>query len=155
MEAAFVEELVAVLGIACDEIVDVQWVDNGPGWVGVLLSNAQAVPAVEPDFGRYHGSEELNIGLVGPYPGGSDCALEVRAIFSDEHGHTTEDPVTGSPNASLAQWLIATGRVTVPYISSQGTRLGRQGRPRIDQDADNTIWVAGDTFTCIDGKVEL
>lgn len=155
VEEAFIKELVAVLGISRGEIVDAQWVDNGPGWVGILLANADAVLSVEPDFGRYTGCEELNIGLVGPCPEGSDCAFEVRAIFSDERGGMIEDPVTGSLNASLAEWLISTGRVQAPYVSSQGTLLGRKGRPRIDQDADNTIWLGGNTFTCISGEVDI
>lgn len=152
---AFVEQLASVLGIADDQIVDTQWVDNGPGWVGVLLESVDAVLSVEPDFGRYAGSEELNIGLVGPCPEGSECAIEVRAIFSDENGQKVEDPVTGSLNASLAEWLIATGRVKAPYISSQGTRLGRKGRPRINQGADGTIWVGGNAVTCINGEVDV
>lgn len=155
VETAFTQELANVLGIDHGEIVDARWVDNGPGWVGLLLESAEAVLAVEPDFSRYTGSEELNIGLAGPCPEGFDCAFEIRAIFSDEHGQETEDPVTGSLNASLAQWLIATGRAQAPYVASQGARLGRQGRPRIDQDADDTIWVGGDTRTCINGEVAL
>ncbi|WP_077529789.1 PhzF family phenazine biosynthesis protein [Vreelandella utahensis] len=155
VEESFVQELATVLGITRNEIVDAQWVDNGPGWVGVLLESADAVLSVEPDFNRYSGKGNLDIGLVGPYPEGSGCAFEVRAVFSDEHGQETEDPVTGSLNASLAQWLIASGRVKAPYVSSQGTRLGRRGRPRINQDAEGTIWVGGDTFTCINGEVEI
>ncbi|MFO7786603.1 MAG: PhzF family phenazine biosynthesis protein [Halospina sp.] len=155
VEESFVQELATVLGITRNEIVDAQWVDNGPGWVGVLLESADAVLSVEPDFNRYSGKGQLDIGLVGPYPEGSECAFEVRAVFSDEHGQKTEDPVTGSLNASLAQWLIASGRVKAPYVSSQGTRLGRKGRPRINQEADSTIWVGGDTFTCINGEVEI
>lgn len=155
VEPALVDQLVAVLGIGRDRIVDTQWVDNGPGWVGVLLQNAEAVLSIEPDFSRYTKPEELNIGLVGPYPEGSDCAFEVRALFNDEHGQTVEDPVTGSLNASLAEWLISTGRAHAPYISSQGTLVGRKGRPRIAQDSDGAIWVGGDTLTCIDGKVEI
>ncbi|AJY50645.1 PhzF family phenazine biosynthesis protein [Halomonas sp. KO116] len=155
VEESFVEELATVLGINRNEFVDVQWVDNGPGWVGILLASADAVLSIEPDFSRRSGNGNLDIGLVGPYPEGSECAFEVRAIFSDEHGQKTEDPVTGSLNASLAEWLITSGRVKAPYVSSQGTRLGRKGRPRINRDTDGTIWVGGDTFTCINGEVEI
>ena len=155
VDEAFVARLAAVLGIARGEIVDAQWADNGPGWVAVLLRDAEAVLALEPDFSRDSGGEALNVGIVGPYPPGAECAWEVRAVFSDEQGAMREDPVTGSLNASLAQWLLATGRATAPYAASQGTRLGRAGRPRIEQDADGTVWVGGPAITCIQGEVDL
>lgn len=155
VDEAFVEQLAGVLGISRREIVDAQWADNGPGWVAVLLKDAEAVLALEPDFSRWTGDGSLDIGIVGPYPPGSECAWEVRAVFSDEQGAMREDPVTGSLNASLAQWLLASGRATAPYVASQGTRLGRRGRPRITQDADGTVWVGGPTITCITGEVEI
>lgn len=65
-----------------------------------------------------------------------------------------EDPVTGSLNASVAQWLVRTGLVHPPYVANQGTVLGRSGRVRIDQDEDSTIWVGGDTRTVVDGTIE-
>ena len=144
-----------VLGVGRGEIVDARWADNGPGWIAVLLNDADAVLAVEPDFTRWTGEGSLDIGIVGPYPPGAECAWEVRAVFSDEQGAMREDPVTGSLNAALAQWLLATGRATAPYVASQGTRLGRRGRPRIEQDADGTVWVGGPAVTCIQGEVEL
>jgi PhzF family phenazine biosynthesis protein len=150
-----VDELATVLGIPRARIVDTQWVDNGPGWVAVLLEDANAVLAAEPDFGRATRPGEIDIGIVGPYPAGSECAYEIRAVFSDATGGMREDPVTGSLNASVAQWLLATGRATAPYVVSQGTRLGVAGRPRIDTDADGTVWVGGDTVTVIDGTIEL
>jgi PhzF family phenazine biosynthesis protein len=147
----FVRELATVLRIDRGAIVDAQWVDNGPGWVGVLLKDAATVLAVDPDFSRFAGAGSLDIGLVGPYPKGSECAFEVRAVFSDDRGAMREDPVTGSLNASLAQWLLATGRARAPYVASQGTRLGRRGRPVIRQDANGTVWVSGNTMTLFDG----
>ena len=155
VDESLVEQLAFVLGVDRGQIVDARWADNGPGWVAILLEDAAAVLELEPDFGRYSGEGSLDIGLVGPYPDGSECAFEVRAIFSDERGGMREDPVTGSLNASLAQWLLATKRATVPYVASQGTRLGRKGRPRIDQDADGTVWVGGATVTCINGEIEI
>ncbi|MCS4505878.1 PhzF family phenazine biosynthesis protein [Arhodomonas aquaeolei] len=155
VDEARVAEFAGVLGIGREEIVDVRWVDNGPGWVGILLADADAVLAVEPDFGRYSGEDELDIGLVGLYPEGSECAVEVRALFNDAHGAMIEDPVTGSLNASLAQWLLGTGRLGAPYVASQGTRLGRSGRAFIDRGAGDTVWVGGATATCISGTVEL
>jgi PhzF family phenazine biosynthesis protein len=139
-----------VLHIGRDEIVDLQWADNGPGWVAVLLASADAVLAVKPgDAG------DLDIGIAGPYPPGSPEALEVRALFSKGDGTSGEDPVTGSLNASLGQWLISAGRVSAPYVASQGTVLGRRGRVHVSRDADGQVWVGGGTVTCISGSVAL
>ena len=80
--------------------------------------------------------------------------VEVRFFF--DHGHGVgEDPVTGSFNASLAQWLIAEGHAPRDYTAAQGTCIGVQGRVHIHQDATGQVWVGGDTTTCIDGKVTL
>jgi PhzF family phenazine biosynthesis protein len=136
------------LNIARDDIVDIQWADNGPGWVAVLLASADAVLAVRP------GAVDLDIGIAGPYPPGSPEALEVRA-FSPQVGAAVEDPVTGSLNASVAQWLLGTGRVTAPYVASQGTVLGRRGRVHVSRDDDGQVWVGGGTVTCVSGTVEL
>jgi PhzF family phenazine biosynthesis protein len=155
VEESFLEELAGILGLDRNQIVAAEWVDNGPGWVGLLLPDAATVLAVEPDFSRYAGEGTLDIGLVGPYRSPAEYAFEVRALFSDQHGTMREDPVTGSLNASLAQWLLATGRATAPYVASQGTRLGRSGRPRINQDRDGAVWVGGATVTCIDGTVDI
>ena len=78
----------------------------------------------------------------------------MRAFFPKD-GSTVEDPVTGSLNASLAEWLLDTGRAQAPYIARQGTALGRAGRVHISRDDDGTIWVAGGTVTCVSGAVEL
>jgi PhzF family phenazine biosynthesis protein len=140
--------IAGVLGIGRGEIADLQWADNGPGWVAVLLESAEAVLAVRP------GVTDLDIGIVGPYPAGSPAAFEVRA-FTPKVGSTDEDPVTGSLNASLAQWLLATGRATAPYVATQGTVLGRKGRVHLSQDNDGTVWVGGSTVTCVTGEVAL
>jgi PhzF family phenazine biosynthesis protein len=145
---ALVQHLAAVLGIDRAEIVDAEWADNGPGWVAVLLGSADAVLALRP------GITDIDLGVVGPYPPGSPQAFEVRAFFPADGG-TGEDPVTGSLNASLAEWLLRTGRATAPYAASQGTALRREGRVHISQDADGTIWVGGGTVTCVTGNVEL
>jgi PhzF family phenazine biosynthesis protein len=142
------DRIAAVLGIGRAGIVDASWADNGPGWVAVLLASAEAVLAVKPV------PSDLDLGLVGPYPPGSPEAFEVRAFFPKD-GATTEDPVTGSLNASLAPWLLGTGRARAPYVVSQGTALGREGRVHVSKDADGTIWVAGGTVTCIRGQAEL
>jgi PhzF family phenazine biosynthesis protein len=140
--------LVSVLNVDRADVVDAQWVDNGPGWVAVLLASADAVLAVRP------GESDLDIGVVGPYPAAAPEAFEVRA-FSPALGRFDEDPVTGSLNASLAGWLLDSGRATAPYTASQGTAMGRRGRVRITRDADGAIWVGGGTVTCLRGTVEL
>ena len=145
------EELLRVadaLGIGREEIVDAEWVDNGPGWVGVLLPSAERVLALRPQ------AVDLDVGVVGAHPQGSPCAFEVRAFFPKD-GATVEDPVTGSLNASLAEWLFRTGRASPPYVVSQGTVLGRGGRVHVSRDADGRIWVGGETVTCVAGEVDL
>jgi PhzF family phenazine biosynthesis protein len=144
------QRIAGVLRISRSDIVDLQWADNGPGWVAVLLASADAVLALRPgDVG------DLDVGVAGLYPPGSPEALEVRALFSKGDGTSAEDPVTGSLNASLAQWLIATGRVSAPYVASQGTVLGRRGRVHVSGDSDGQVWVGGATITCISGSVAL
>lgn len=134
------EEIVRVLGIDRAAVVDAHWVDNGPGWVALLLRSAEAVLAVDP--ARSH-PERLDIGLVGPYPPGAPAAFELRAIFSDHQRNLVEDPVTGSLNAAVAQWLLGTGRATAPYVASQGARVGRAGRVYVERDAEGAVWVGG------------
>jgi PhzF family phenazine biosynthesis protein len=148
VEETLIRQIAEVLNIARGDIVDAQWVDNGPGWVAVLLASADAVLAVQP------GATDLNIGIAGPYPAGSPEAFEVRAFFLKD-GAMGEDPVTGSLNASLGQWLLDTGRATAPYVASQGTALRRRGRVHVSRDGDGQIWVGGGTVTCISGTVEL
>jgi PhzF family phenazine biosynthesis protein len=121
-------------------------VDNGPGWVGVLLPDAEAVLALRPVH------SDLYVGVAGPHPPGAAEALEVRAFVSFK-GSVVEDPVTGSVNASLAQWLTETGRIRTPYTARQGTRLGRNGRVHISHDDAGTLWVGGATTTIVDGRV--
>jgi PhzF family phenazine biosynthesis protein len=148
VEEPLVRRIASVLGIDRAEVLDAQWVDNGPGWVAVMLASADAVLALHPGF------VNLELGVVGPYPPGSPEAFEVRAFFPKD-GSTVEDPVTGSLNASLAQWLLREGRATAPYVASQGTALGRRGRVHVSREADGAIWVGGGTITCVAGEVEL
>lgn len=148
VEETTVVRVATALGIPRTEIVDAQWVDNGPGWVAVLLPDAAAVLEIVPDAALLG---ELMVGVVGPYPEGEE-AVEVRA-FAGGVG-VVEDPVTGSLNAGLAQWLA--GRVLPgSYVASQGTALGRRGRVHVETDADGTIWVGGDTHTTISGTVGI
>ncbi len=145
------DELVHVAGtlnLDRSAIVAAEWADNGPGWVALLLESAEAVLAVRP------GLVDHDVGLVGPRPAGADAAFELRAFFPKD-GATTEDPVTGSLNASVAQWLLGSGRATAPYVAAQGTALGRAGRVHISADGDDRVWVAGGTVTCVSGTVEI
>ena len=148
VEEDLLRQIASALRIGRAEIVDASWADNGPGWVAVMLASAEAVLAVRP------GVVDLDLGLVGAYPPGSPAAFEVRAFFPKD-GVTTEDPVTGSLNASLAAWLLDRGYAQAPYVASQGTVLGRAGRVHISRDSGGTIWVAGAAVTCVTGEVDL
>jgi PhzF family phenazine biosynthesis protein len=148
VDEELLRRIASVLGIGRAGIVDASWADNGPGWVAVMLASAEAVLAVRP------GPTDLDLGLVGAYPAGSPEAFEVRAFFPKD-GVTTEDPVTGSLNASLASWLLRAGYAQAPYVVSQGTALGRAGRVHISTGPGATVWVAGATVTCISGQVDL
>ena len=141
------EELITALGVERSSVQAIEWADNGPGWIAVLLDTAQSVLAVRPGF------VDHDVGLVGPHPPGSPHAIEVRAFFPKD-GVLVEDPVTGSLNASVAQWLTGSGRLAAPYVASQGTVLGRAGRVHVTVD-DDGVWVGGGTVTCIAGTIEV
>jgi len=139
--------ILAPLRLTQEDVVDMAWVDNGPGWVGLLLRDADAVLALEPDFSSLH----HDVGVVGVRSGG-DTACEVRALCPTGSG-ITEDPVTGSLNAGLAQWLSGTVLPT-SYVAAQGTVIGRSGRVHVDREGD-TIWVGGDARTVVRGQVSI
>jgi PhzF family phenazine biosynthesis protein len=141
-------EIAAFLQISRSHIVDAQWVDNGPGWVVVLLASADDVLALEAvrDYPRH-----MDVGVVGPHPAGSPVAFELRAFFTDHQGGVREDPVTGSLNASTAEWLLSSGRASAPYIAAQGGRVGRAGRIHIHRDSRG-VWVGGRTATLFSGS---
>ena len=151
LDEADVARIAHGLGLGRDDIVAHAWCDNGPPWRGVLLRSAEQVLAVRPDATLLAG---LEIGLVGPQAAGSDTAFEVRAFF-EAHQPMTEDPVTGSLNAAVAQWLIGAGMAPPSYVAAQGTAMARAGRVHIDRDADGTIWVGGASVTCIEGQLTL
>jgi len=138
------------LGLERSDILQHAWCDNGPRWRGLVLRSAEQVLALPvPRSETLAGYE---IGVVGPSrePG---IAFEVRAFFPGSHG-LIEDPVTGSLNAALAQWLIGAGLAPRQYVARQGTCLGRAGRVHMEQDGD-AIWVGGSSVTCVAGEVRL
>lgn len=142
--------VIDALGIERGDIVDAKWVDNGPGWVGVLLRNAPAVLALRPDPVKIG---DLDIGVIAPWRDGDpdhpgDADAEVRAF-----DRSTEDPVTGSLNASLGQWLAGTV-LPEQYVAAQGTAIGRRGRVHVRREG-STVWVGGDTRTTLRGEAEL
>jgi len=144
-----VATIAAAIGAEPDDVVDAQWADNGPGWVALLLRDANRVLALNPDLARF--GRFPDIGVIGPQSSGSDTAFEVRAFCAADGA---EDPVTGSLNAALAQWLIPAGYAPDIYVAAQGTRLGRKGRVYVSRVGDQ-IWVGGDTVVGITGKVNL
>lgn len=140
------ERIASALGVKMSDVVDVVWADNGPGWVAVLLPSVEAVLGLRP------APIDQEIGVVGLYAPGGPAAIEVRAFFPSG-GAMVEDPVTGSFNAAVAQWLLDSARLAAPYVASQGTALGRAGRVHVTRDADGTIWVGGYTTTRVKGTV--
>jgi PhzF family phenazine biosynthesis protein len=148
VEDELLDRIAGMLAVSRADIVDAEWADNGPGWVAVLLKDADAVLAARP------AGVDIDLGLAGLYPPGSEAAVEVRAFFP-VNGSGVEDPVTGSLNASLAAWLLRTGRLTAPYVASQGTVIGRRGRVQVSADAAGAIWVGGRTATLITGEADL
>jgi PhzF family phenazine biosynthesis protein len=144
-----VRHIIAALRLPADAVLDAAWVDNGPGWVAVLLRSVDDLMSMEPGDlgGRF-------IGAVAVSSGGASVDLEVRAFFPVA-GSTVEDPVTGSLNASLAPWLVHGGHLQFPYVARQGTALGRDGRVYLSQDEAGAVWVAGSTRSRVTGTVWL
>ena len=180
VEAALLAEVAVALGVKIDRIRAAQLLDNGPVWLTLLLDSRQTILQLRPDhlalknLGYKVGV--VSIGKAAPAPlliarsnrearassnrsitaAGSMPDLpevEVRA-FAAPVG-VNEDPVTGSLNASLAQWLIADGLAPGVYIAEQGHCLGRAGHVHIEQDENGQVWVGGESVTCVDGTVKL
>ena len=146
-----------MLGITAEEVQGASWIDNGPGWLGIRLASAEQVLALNP---ARQWPTRMDVGVVGPYArgvggvsGASPAACEVRAFFSDHQGAIVEDPVTGSLNASLAQWLFATGVMDSDYIAAQGRCLGRDGRIFLTRDGTGQVWVGGTARTHVEGAL--
>lgn len=141
-------KIVQALGLAPSDIVNHQWVDNGPGWCAVMLRSARQVLSLKPDWVSL---DPLKLGVVGPHDAGHDAAFEVRAFIG---GGGYEDPVTGSLNASLGQWLIGAGLANSSYVAAQGAGLRRAGRVHLRKHAGD-VWVGGDVVDVIRGEVTL
>jgi PhzF family phenazine biosynthesis protein len=140
--------LIEILGVTRDQVVDSEWLDNGPGWVGILLDSAESVLKIRPNASSHPG--RWDIGIIGPYAAGSEFAFEVRAFFTEGSEPLREDPITGSLNASAAEWLLSKNRVAAPYVASQGSAIGRNGRVYISEE-DGKIWVGGNTKVTLSG----
>lgn len=147
LDAEYVTALVDAFGIEPEQVVAHQWVDNGPGWAVLQLGSAAEVLALEPDLARI---PTAMVGAVGAHPAGSRYAFELRT-FAPGVG-VAEDPVCGSMNASVGQWLTSTGAAPRRYEVAQGQRLGRAGEITVTADEDGTVWVGGTTTTCFRGQ---
>lgn len=150
VEPAVLEQAIASLGIDAARVLGSNWVDNGPGWIGIRLESAEQVLELQPDFALM---DQLCVGVIGSYPEGGPADFEVRAFVPGFS--VPEDPVTGSLNAGLAQWLLSEGVVNGGnYTVQQGTVLGRGGLLTITVEDEN-IWVGGASRTVVSGRVSL
>ena len=147
-----VAALTEILGIGRQQVVDAEWLDNGPGWIGLLLDHAKTVLDLRPNASAHPG--RWDIGVIGAHNPGNETAFELRAFFTDGEGPLREDPVTGSLNAAAAEWLIATGRASAPYVASQGTAIGRKGRISISNE-DERLWIGGRAEVIVSGSITL
>jgi len=145
VEADLRARVLGALRLGEADVRDMQWVENGPPWQGVLLRDAQTVLDIKPDYAALGG---LAVGVVGPYPKGAPCAFEVRAFTRGG----VEDPVTGSLNAGLALWLIGAGIAPERYIASQGTVLKRNGRVHVERIGGDT-WIGGQVCPVVSGTI--
>lgn len=150
--ADILEQACRGLGLLPEQVLSAQWVDNGPGWLALRLADRQTVLGLTPDYSALEG---LALGVFGPWKpeiDGNEAQFEVRAFVAGEG--VPEDPVTGSLNAGIAQWLYREGLVPERYVVSQGTVLGRAGRVHVEREGAD-IWLGGDVVTCIDGQARL
>jgi PhzF family phenazine biosynthesis protein len=148
LEGDVLAKIGRALKIPLSDVRQHQWVDNGPGWCAVMLGSAERVLSLQPDWA---GLDPLKLGVVGPHAGAHEAAFEVRAFIG---GGGYEDPVTGSLNASLAQWLIGAGLAPSSYVAAQGTAMQRAGRVYLRKEG-NDVWVGGDVVECIQGQIEV
>ena len=141
-------KIAAGLRVCPEAIMRAQWIDNGPGWVGAMLESREELLSITPD---YDALGTLELGVVAPGKPGDETQFELRAFMPSLRA---EDPVTGSLNASVAQWLIGAGVAPSHYIAAQGTAMGRTGRIHISSEG-GAIWVGGATHTVVRGEVDI
>jgi len=144
------DAVLAALGVGRERLLAAQWLKNGPNWLTLLLDSAATVLALSPDAAKM--ARFATVGVVGAHPVGTECAFEVRGFVCQPALH--EDPVTGSLNAGIAEWLIASARAPERYVAAQGAKLGRAGRVRVAREGDR-FWIGGESVTCVRGDVEL
>jgi PhzF family phenazine biosynthesis protein len=147
-EPQLVERVARSLRLDPAALLDVCWLDNGPGWIGARVADAATVLGIRPDWQAMDG---LKLGVVGAHPDGAECAVEVRAFVGD---WIVEDPVTGSLNAGLGRWLTDNGWAPDAYVAAQGTAIGRTGRVAVRREGD-VVWVGGHVRPVVRGVVEL
>lgn len=146
------DEALALIGLDRSQIADAAWIDNGPGWLGILLHSAEDVLALRPSSTW---PKRLDVGVAGLHQPGGEIDVEVRAFFTGQANAIIEDPITGSLNASIAQWLIGTNRVGHTYTAAQGTAIGRAGRIQVSVADDGAILVGGNTRTLVEGTMAV
>ena len=149
---ALLAQVAGALGLTAQQIVAAQMLDNGTVWLGLLLDSPQTVLALQPKHIELK-NLGYKVGVAGIQQDTPEAQLQVRG-FAAPVG-ILEDPVTGSLNASLAQWLIEEGRMPARYVAAQGVCLGRAGRVHVERDSDKQVWVGGNSSTCISGTVTL
>ena len=140
------------LRLAPDDILNAQWADNGPGWMVLRLPSRRDVLAIQPDWQTLQGQHVGVVGAWDPARDGTDAQFEVRAFVGDGQGW--EDPVTGSLNAGIAQWLIESGIAPAQYVASQGAALRRAGQVFVEKVSDD-IWIGGNVVTLISGTITV
>ncbi|AZD21513.1 MULTISPECIES: PhzF family phenazine biosynthesis protein [Pseudomonas] len=152
VEAGLLEQVRQGLRLAPGAIVDAQWVDNGAGWLAVLLAERGQVLDLQPDYSQL---KDLAVGVIAPWNperDGDAAQFEVRAFIAGDG--MPEDPATGSLNAGIAQWLLGAGLAPASYVVSQGLSMGRAGRIQVERIGDE-IWIGGSAVTCIEGSLTL
>jgi len=152
VDSTLLERVRLGLGLAPGAIVRSQWVDNGAGWLAVMLAERDQVLALQPDYSQLLG---LAVGVIAPCNPARDdvdAQFEVRAFVAGDGAQ--EDPATGSLNAGVAQWLLSEGLAPDCYVASQGTAMGRAGRIRVERQGDE-IWIGGAVAVCIEGRLQL
>ncbi|MFC6299904.1 PhzF family phenazine biosynthesis isomerase [Pseudomonas sp. CCM 7893] len=152
VDTELVERVRRALALEPGAIIRSQWVDNGAGWLAVMLADREAVLELHPDYSQLHG---LAVGVVAPWNperDGLEAQFEVRAFIAGDGA--PEDPATGSLNAGVAQWLLGEGLAPNRYVVSQGTAMGRAGRIRVERQGEE-IWIGGAVSVCIDGQLTL